>query len=551
MDLPTSPLQDRSNASPSLASSSVALKAPIGLLNASLVDATSSSSSSAPQTQQQGAGSMRFEIDAGGRAVFFGASSGGGAPHARAAAPSTPARRTPGRGVVRGWVHEDGMGGREVGATPPRRTPMQASRVGDAHVGAEGDGEEELREELDTDVEEARLAHETPEQEQTPTQEDADAILLRQFSYAFSPSPKRPAQETKKRRHAATISLPVERGREVWAAGTVGEGGGASVSQSKSPAKLAPNPFTTPARPAAPTRQTAAPAPCPAPVSAPTLSPLARNLVRILTHPERLPLGLVALLEACVRESDAAARGQGGIRGMSELAVKAGLVSPPAPAPTPSSSSDDVLMPPPSRPLQHTRSASSSSLPSQHTRTASSSSVLSQYSAAPPAQPEAARRELYKSSTDDLPRIPARSHPRYPRGMTLRFVYETGQGSYEEQREERTALLSQGCVRAPSVAPKLRNRASSAKRMVKVEEEAGSGGEADSPAADAEDEAFVPPSAKAKGKGKARARAVPAAAVGRRERAATAALLEELAGAGGDDDEWGVRRSKRVRKSAS
>ncbi|BGP50236.1 hypothetical protein JCM10450v2_006152 [Rhodotorula kratochvilovae] len=522
MNLPTSPLQDRSNASPSLASSSLALKAPIGLLNASLVDATSSSSSSAPQTQQQGAGSMRFEIDAGGRAVFFGASSGGGAPHARAAAPSTPARRTPGRGVVRGWVHEDGMGGREVGATPPRRTPMQASRVGDAHVGAEGDGEEELREELDTDVEEARLAHETPEQEQTPTQEDADAILLRQFSYAFSPSPKRPAQETKKRRHAATISLPVERGREVWAAGTVGEGGG-----------------------------TAAPAPCPAPVSAPTLSPLARNLVRILTHPERLPLGLVALLEACVRESDAAARGQGGIGGLSELAVKAGLVSPPAPAPTPSSSSDDVLMPPPSRPLQHTRSALSSSLPSQHTRTASSSSVLSQYSAAPPAQSEAARRELYKSSTDDLPRIPARSHPRYPRGMTLRFVYETGQGSYEEQREERTALLSQGCARAPSVAPKLRNRASSAKRMVKVEEEAGSGGEPDSPAPDAEDEAFVPPSAKAKGKGKARARAPPAAAAGRRERAATVALLEELAGAGGDDEEWGVRRSKRVRKSAS
>ncbi|GAA5827786.1 hypothetical protein JCM3770_006367 [Rhodotorula araucariae] len=574
MTLPSSPLQSRSHTASPAASTPVANRLtrrdPLGPL-----DSTTHSCARAFE-----AGAMRISIDAGGRAILSGAGAGGGGVAGLGGvgggaiatfAPSTPVR---GSGGEREWVHEDWAGGREEGVMSERGgapAPQRENAEVQTEMGT-GTGRGRGKDEWEREPEHGR------------TQEDADAELLRQFSYAFSPSPKRktpPRAVTKQRRHAATNSLSAETARESWATGAVGAGATeAGVPQAESsPAQLAANPFTTPARSAATTRQvsigtglsslslegaTRRPAlsptgvlpPVPALVS-PPLSPLARNLVRILAHPERLPLGLVALLEACVRESDAAALGQGGIGGLSELAVKTGHVSPPVPAPlpvaVPSCSSDDALMPPPSLPLQRARSISSSSLPLQHSRTTSSSSAVSQYSSSSLSRaralsvpPDPTDWPLYASTVDDLPSIPLKAHPCYPRGTTLRFVYETGLGSYEEQRECRTAHLSQSAAREASGPSRPSKRR--ARRMRKVEEEEGSGqeegsvDEADSPG----EEAFTPAKTKAKLRGRAATRA--ASVAGKRQRAETAALLEGLAGADGSEV-WGVRRSKRVRKS--
>ncbi|GAA5856902.1 hypothetical protein JCM8547_008453 [Rhodosporidiobolus lusitaniae] len=173
----------------------------------------------------------------------------------------------------------------------------------------------------------------------------------------------------------------------------------------------------------------------------------------------RLPEGLLPLLEAVVKEGHAASEGA-----VSALAAKLGL--------TAGSQQEQVeheekqqeekrMMPPPSLSASrvrsgghHHRSFSSSSyasLASIATTATSSSSLRSRRSTSSfatslssfssshstPAPPPSSRQLRSPS-----PPLPYRPHPPYPpKTFTrpLRFIYETGTSTFEEQREERTA----------------------------------------------------------------------------------------------------------------
>ncbi|GAA5921918.1 hypothetical protein JCM3775_003415 [Rhodotorula graminis] len=315
--------------------------------------------------------------------------------------------------------------------------------------------------------------------EATAQDEHDGAVLLRQFTSAFSLSPEGPASTRSGRGYGARSARVLqfdERAEEGPSGSSVG---GQKVSKSagaraRAP-QLAPIPFATPARPTAPTRSVSiglglsslhldrpllspfyvASTAADAPVlpSTPTSS-LAQNLVRILAHPERLPLGLFALLEACVREADASgcddAGGGGSTFGsgsVSGLAVRAGLV----PAAT-LASSDGCEMPPPARSMRHARSLSASTGASSRSRAASSSSLASRSSSGNAASTSTSTTSsapsLDKSSlptptwtfdADQLPPLPAKCHP--PNERALRFVYEYGDTPYDDSLREQAAPL--------------------------------------------------------------------------------------------------------------
>ncbi|GAA5909505.1 hypothetical protein JCM8208_006546 [Rhodotorula glutinis] len=349
----------------------------------------------------------------------------------------------------------------ERAARPPQhdewafveRTPSPLPSSGLAALDSRGQAGEDGARDGETaqgDVEAGRARDEV-----TAQVDDDGAVLLRQFTSAFSPSPERP-------------SVPAS-----------------AATRTRAP-QFAPNPFVTPARPSAPTRSvslgsglsslhldrpllspsdlasTAADA-APHPPS-PTSS-IAQNLLRILAHPERLPLGLFALLEACVVEADAnacAADGDGGsalgARSTSSLAVRAGLV----PAPT---SGDGLEMPPPSRSMRHARSLTASTVASSRSRTASAASLASRSSSSgaistsasivPPAtslESPSLPTRTWTFDASQLPPLPAKCHPPNP-NVQPRFVYEMGDVPYDDARRQQAApLVSSHEARRASLA---------------------------------------------------------------------------------------------------
>ncbi|GAA5840647.1 hypothetical protein JCM9279_007389 [Rhodotorula babjevae] len=330
--------------------------------------------------------------------------------------------------------------------------------------------------------------------------DDDGAVLLRQFTSAFSASPEQPSVARAGRGDgpaSASALRQDERGDE-GPSGLSGPSVGrckvtTRTSTSTRRPQLVPNPLVTPARPDAPTRNLSVGSglsplgpdhPLLSPVdlastvvAAPPLPPtstssLARNLVRILSHPERLPVGLFALLEACVREADAGGNGDArdgesafGSRSTSDLAVRAGLVLPPA-------TSDGLDMPPPARSMRHARSLPTSSSAPSHAGGALSAAL----SAAAPSTsggnststsatststvPSGSSHETHNASTpawtfniDQLPPLPTRCHPPNP-NANLRFIFEYGAGEYEEAlRKNPDSLASSQAGRRPSLPP--------------------------------------------------------------------------------------------------
>lgn len=218
----------------------------------------------------------------------------------------------------------------------------------------------------------------------------------------------------------------------------------------KATSHLALSPFVTPARPAGLTRSVSHgtglssrhlvqastseddPVPSsPGPHDSSRLSPLAQNLIRILAHPERLPLGLVPLLESCVREADAAGRGLA-VGSMSTLAFKAGLFAPSTTGGAPVEV--DEMPPPASRlPVQVRSLSMSTTTASSRSGTASSSSStprsssISSGSGMQSVPPSEVAKSCGSSSDADIVRpLPPKCHPPRPRRTPLRYVYESG-----------------------------------------------------------------------------------------------------------------------------
>ncbi|GAA5903527.1 hypothetical protein JCM5296_006850 [Sporobolomyces johnsonii] len=307
----------------------------------------------------------------------------------------------------------------------------------------------------------------TEDSHASSTEVDAEQDEGRKLLLAYtvvSPSPKR--KKSTRHRHSNTISLPVERVKGTWDAVAVPrEEMGVQRQEKQIPPATRQEqqevdqfhfPQTTPiaststsasiSRPRAPRRDFSlgaglssltldplqhlpAPALAPQPVPPtsalplplpnpphPPADPLVDSFARLLSQRQLLPHGLLGLLEACLTEGRLALSGE--IKGPSQLALRCA-----------SSRAEHELeheeqrsMPPPATATRVLRSSSSrgggggggksSTAASPSSASASSSS----FAAADP--------------------VPAKPHPPYP--GTLRWVYETGLETFEEQRESRS-----------------------------------------------------------------------------------------------------------------
>ncbi|GAA5943758.1 hypothetical protein JCM1841_002011 [Sporobolomyces salmonicolor] len=286
------------------------------------------------------------------------------------------------------------------------------------------------------------------------TEQDEGRKLLLAYT-VVSPSPKR--KKSTRHRHSNTISLPVERVKGSWEAVAVPreemgvqrkgkqiapaprqEQGEmiqfhfprttpiastsipASVSRRRPPSRnislgaglssltLDPLPrLPAHAFVAQPVPSTSAlpPPPNPAP---PASDPLLDSFARLLSQRQLLPHGLLGLLEACLHEGRVALSGES--RGPSPLALRFASAA---------AQEESVSMPPPS--------------PATTRVLRSSSSRASPVSASAPASAPASASASPRFATDP---VPAKPHPPYP--GALRWVYETGLETFEEQREARS-----------------------------------------------------------------------------------------------------------------
>ncbi|GAA5908501.1 hypothetical protein JCM6882_001285 [Rhodosporidiobolus microsporus] len=209
-------------------------------------------------------------------------------------------------------------------------------------------------------------------------------------------------------------------------------------------------------------------------------NPLAAALAALLSKEkiDLLPAGLVPLLEAAVKEGTAhlsRALDVKAEKGASRLAVLAGLMEkkeeergeeqpatqPEEEKPAADDGEDekaDVMMAPPpgvgARLQPHVGTASScSSLSLASTSAASTRSSLRSHRSTPSFSSSTATTPLptpvaTTPSVSAFPPsapLPHTPHPPYPRNFSrpLRFIYETGESTYEEQRAERTSWLAQ------------------------------------------------------------------------------------------------------------
>ncbi|GAA5960192.1 hypothetical protein JCM21900_000435 [Sporobolomyces salmonicolor] len=294
------------------------------------------------------------------------------------------------------------------------------------------------------------------------TEQDEGRKLLLAYT-VVSPSPKR--RKSTRHRHSNTISLPVERVKGSWEAVAVPreEMGVQPKEKQIAPApRQDPRemiqfhfPRTTPiassssstsipasvSRPRPPSRtislgaglssltldplprlpalalvaqpvpSTSALPPPPNP-SPPASDPLLDSFARLLSQRQLLPHGLLGLLEACLHEGRVALSGAS--RGPSQLALRFASAT---------AQEESVSMPPPSPATTRVlRSSSSRASPSSASASASFSP---------------------RFATDP---VPAKPHPPYP--GALRWVYETGLETFEEQREARSGPGA--CKRARS-----------------------------------------------------------------------------------------------------
>ncbi|GAA5859489.1 hypothetical protein JCM1840_004638 [Sporobolomyces johnsonii] len=318
----------------------------------------------------------------------------------------------------------------------------------------------------------------TEDSHASSTEVDAEQDEGRKLLLAYtivSPSPKR--KKSTRHRHSNTISLPVERVKGTWDAVAVPreEMGVQRQEKQKIPPATRqeqqevdrfhfpqPTPIASTStsasisRPRAPRRDFSLgaglssltldplqhlPAPAPAlapqpvpPTSAlplpnpphPPADPLVDSFARLLSQRQLLPHGLLGLLEACLTEGRLALSGE--IKGPSQLALRCASASPRASHEH--EHEEQRSMPPPATATRVLRSSSSrggggggksSTAASPSSASASSSS----FAAAAAADP-----------------VPAKPHPPYP--GALRWVYETGLETFEEQRESRSGTGAGG-----------------------------------------------------------------------------------------------------------
>ncbi|GAA6046250.1 hypothetical protein NBRC10513_002241 [Rhodotorula toruloides] len=165
-------------------------------------------------------------------------------------------------------------------------------------------------------------------------------------------------------------------------------------------------------------------------VSPPSPFPaLASDLLELLRRADELPDGLVNLLEACVAEGKACL--ETGERQASALASRAGVLLQQVVEP------EETLQ----NPASHSHSVSLSSAFS-YTSLPSLTSARSSSSSTPSSDSPYYLSRGSRGIVNRLPACPPVPHPDYPRsfGRPLRFIFETGLESYEEQREGRNYL---------------------------------------------------------------------------------------------------------------